>query len=108
MIHGKRCKVCTVDMDSARNIEFMCSMCCTSQWNKFVMVMSTLWIWYASWTCKDATWNYVTICMNMRIIGNAGAWHMMINCMLHSEYDAEYYLKYLLETCINSMVIKKW
>ena len=27
----ERCKVCTGDMNSARNTEFMCSMCCTCQ-----------------------------------------------------------------------------
>ena len=53
----KRCKVCTVDMNSARNIEFMCSMCCTCQWYEFVLFIPTLRIWCVSWTCKDATWN---------------------------------------------------
>ena len=30
-LHVEKCKVCTDDMDSTRNTDFMCPMCCTCQ-----------------------------------------------------------------------------
>ena len=68
--HMKRCKVCTGDMDSTWNTDIMCSICCTCSRYESVMFMPTLWIWRALWTRKDAAWNYVMICMNMRITDN--------------------------------------